>query len=196
MAGSRSEWGNWRIGRKREEEKAEISFIFPKMQTFVTREDPPALSLSLSLFPSLSFPLSLSHSLPPLTCASHQNETSPRIKSGLKGAGLSILLGYAAAALIKTVGKTVALLLVAAYTLSSYLSHKKFLSVDWEGLFKKAGSKATWLLDIDRDGSIGIGDVKAAVNKASRLVGRTKLSSGAAFIVGLAWGLGVLPTPI
>ena len=119
-----------------------------------------------------------------------------RIKSGLKGAGLSILLGYAAAALIKTVGKTVALLLVAAYALSSYLTHKRFLSVDWEGIFKKVTSKATWLLDADRDGSLGVGDVKAAVNKASRLVGKTKLSSGAAFIVGLAWGLGVLPTPI
>ena len=131
-------------------------------------------------FPPLSLPLPL-----PL-----------RIKSGLKGAGLSVLLGYAAAALIKTVGKTVALLLVAVYALSSYLTHKNFLRLDWEGMLKKVGAKATWLLDVDRDGSLGVGDVKAAVNKASKLMGRTKLSSGAAFIAGLAWGLGVLPLPV
>ena len=63
-------------------------------------------------------------------------------------------------------------------------------------MLKKAGSKVTWLLDVDRDGSLGVGDVKAAMKKGSKLLGRTKLSSGAAFVVGLAWGLGVLPLPI
>ena len=122
--------------------------------------------------------------------------TPPRIKSGLKGAGLSVLLGYAAAALIKTVGKTVALLLVATYALSAYLTRKNFLRVDWEGIFKKAGSKVAWLFDVDRDGSIGVKDLKAAVNRASGLMGRTKMSSGVAFIAGLAWGLGVIPLPV
>lgn len=107
-----------------------------------------------------------------------------------------MLLGYAAAALIKTVGKTVALLLVAAYALSAYLTRKNFLRVDWEGIFKKAGSKVAWLFDVDRDGSIGVKDLKAAVNRASGLMGRTKMSSGVAFIAGLAWGLGVLPLPV
>ena len=130
------------------------------------------------------------------TTTTKPNRPKNRIKSGLKGAGLSVLLGYAAAALIKTVGKTVTLLLVAAYALSAYLTKKNFLRVDWEGMLKKAGSKAAWLLDVDRDGSIGVKDLKAAVNRASGLVGKTKLSSGAAFIAGLAWGLGVLPLPV
>ena len=104
-----------------------------------------------------------------------------------------MLLGYAAAALIKTVGKTVALLLLAAYALSAYLTKKNFLKLDWEGMLKKAGSKVAWLFDVDRDGTIGVKDLKAAVNKASGLVGKTKMSSGAAFIAGLAWGLGLIP---
>lgn len=180
-AGSTSELWKWGNRGTQKEREAEIFFPLPRCE--------------------LSAPTRTSRSLPPPP--PHAKIPTPfrpplptRIKAGVKGAGLSILLGYAAAALIKAVGKTVALLLVAAYALTAWLSHKKFLSVDWEGLFRKAGAKATWLLDIDRDGSIGVGDVKAAVNKASRLVGRTKLSSGAAFIVGLAWGLGVLPTPI
>ena len=146
-----------------------------------------------SVSASLSLPPPSSHPPPPPPPTPPPPNQKPRIKSGLKGAGLSVLLGYATAALIKTVGKTVFLLLLAAYALSSYLSHKNFLRVDWEGMFKKAGSKATWLFDMDRDGSIGVGDVKAAVRKASGLVGKTKMSSGTAFIVGLAWGLGVLP---
>lgn len=124
-----------------------------------------------------------------------EKKQSSRLKSSLKAAGLSVLLGYAAAAVIKTVGKTAATLAFLAWALVQYLSTKKVFSVDWEGMFKKVGSKATWFLDLDRDGSIGVGDVKAAVNKASKLVGRTKASSGAAFVVGLAWGLGVLPLP-
>ena len=162
----------------------------------------PTLPAITRIPPPRTPPPPTPNSTTPKTTSDNQKKTralnpkTKRIKSGLKGAGLSVLLGYAAAALIKTVGKTVALLLVAAYALASYLTHKKFLSLDWEGMFKKAGSKVTWLLDVDRDGSLGVGDVKAAVNKASRLMGRTKLSSGAAFVAGLAWGLGVLPMPI
>ena len=151
---------------------------------------------SFLLSPTWPPPPPHSPALCPHSTPSHTQQQQHRIKSGLKGAGLSVLLGYAAAALIKTVGKTVALLLVAAYALASYLTSKNFLSVDWEGMLKKAGSKVTWLLDVDRDGSLGVGDVKAAMKKGSKLLGRTKLSSGAAFVVGLAWGLGVLPLPI
>jgi len=62
-------------------------------------------------------------------------------------------------------------------------------------MFKKVGGFGTKFLDLDKDGSVGIGDLRTAVNKASKLVGKTKASSGAAFVIGLAWGLGVLPFP-
>ena len=102
---------------------------------------------------------------------------------------LSAVLGYAAALGVQWVGKSVATLLVAAAALLQFLHHKRVVRVSWSGI----GKRFAWLLDFDRDGKLGVGDVKVAARKAGGVLGVTRVPSGAAFVLGLAFGLGVLP---
>ena len=107
----------------------------------------------------------------------------------LQGVALSAVLGYAAALGVQYVGKSVATILVAAAALLQYLHTKKVVRVSWSGI----GKRFAWLLDFDRDGKLGVGDVKVAAAKVGGVLGVTRVPSGAAFVVGLAYGLGVLP---
>ena len=119
---------------------------------------------------------------PPPSCLSGPKQV-------LQGAAPSAALGYAAALGVQWVGKSVATLIVAAGLLLKWLESKKVLRVPWKSL----GSRFAWFLDLDRDGKLGVGDVKVGMKKAGALLGVTRVPSGAAFVAGLAWGLGVLP---
>ena len=122
---------------------------------------------------------------PPPSCLSGPKQV-------LQGAALSAALGYAAALGVQWVGKSVATLIVAAGLLLKWLESKKVLRVPWKSL----GSRFAWFLDLDRDGKLGVGDVKVGMKKAGALLGVTRVPSGAAFVAGLAWGLGVLPPKV
>lgn len=128
------------------------------------------------------------------TCAfslSHppHHPTHSTLKTVLQGVALSAALGYAAALGVAWVGKSVATLLVAAAALLQYLHMKRIMRVNWASI----GRRFTWMLDLDRDGKLGVGDVKVALRRVGGVLGVTRVPSGAAFIVGLAFGLGLLP---
>ena len=116
--------------------------------------------------------------------AARQEPLLQRLTSGGKRMALSAVAGFFAGKVFQKVTATVFYGIVGLMLVTQYLAYKGTLNVKWGGVF----SKAARFLDLDKDGSFGIGDLKAAGWGGASLVARLVPSAGG-FVAGFAYGV-------
>jgi len=107
-----------------------------------------------------------------------------RLSSGGKRLALSAIVGFFAGKVFQKVTATVFYGIVGLMLVTQYLAFKGTLNVRWGGIF----SKAARFLDLDGDGSFGLGDLKAAGWGGASLVARF-VPSASGFVAGFAYGV-------
>jgi uncharacterized membrane protein (Fun14 family) len=121
---------------------------------------------------------------PPPPPAARPEGFVARVTGGGKRLALSAVVGFLAGKVFQKVTATVFYSIVGLMLITQYLAYKGTLNVRWGGVFSKA---ARWL-DLDRDGSFGIGDLKKAGWSGASIVARLVPSAGG-FVAGFAYGV-------
>jgi len=103
------------------------------------------------------------------------------------GATFGTAMGFCSGYLVKKAGKIAALTVGAGFVVLQVLEHNGYISISWN----KVEGEYIRQLDLDRDGVVGVGDAKVAVNKIVKyLGGKWQMNGGFAggFLLGLRFG--------
>ena len=107
-----------------------------------------------------------------------------RLSGGGKRLALSAVVGFFAGKVFQKVTATVFYGIVGLMLVTQYLAYKGTLNVRWGGVFARVAR----FLDLDKDGSFGLGDLKAAGWGGASLVARF-VPSASGFVAGFAYGV-------
>ena len=137
-------------------------------------------------YPPINYPTPASYggaaAAPPP--AARQEPFFTRLSNGGKRLALSAVVGFFAGKVFQKVTATVFYGIVGLMLVTQYLAYKGTLNVRWGGVF----SRVARFLDLDKDGSFGVGDLKAAGWGGASLVARLVPSAGG-FVAGFAYGV-------